>query len=282
MPLKPALSFQDQLNLLKRKKLVIKDDRLALGYLAENNYYHLNKYFHEFLDASGDFIIGTDFDEIITINENDKFLRNLIFRLIDPIEIKLKTVIANYLSLKYGSRCFYDNSFSRDKKLWANNFIKMMQDVFRDPTHPVVAWHIENYEAEFPLWVLMEFVTFGSVSSYFANLNVGDKNAIGSIHYQGVPGDKLESWFRSLGLIRNRCAHGGHLFRQKLTSLPKPPNFIPTTLLGSYPLFLIFCVIRELSKESDWASARTDLATRESVTPFLIDYGFPSAWEKYI
>lgn len=276
MALKMAMTFQDQIQTLKDRGMVIEDDQKAIDYLTKNNYYHLNKYFHEFIDITTDaYIPGTTFTQIMEINENDRVLRHFLFRLIDPIEAKLKAVVANYVGLAYGPKCFYDDTFSKDKKYWVSNFRQIMDGVFRDPSHPVVRWHIDNYDAEFPVWVLMEFATFNAVSKYFSNLIDKDSNNIGSLYYGGVPGWKLASWFKMIGLIRNKCAHGAHLFREKISSLPTLPNYYRTRISVQYHLFIVFIILKELSDPIDWAVVIDQLDKMDRQKSFLDDYGFP-------
>lgn len=281
MLLKPALSFQDQVETLKAKNLYIKDYQIAFDYLTQNNYYHLNKYFHHFMDPQGIFFPGTTFDKFIEINENDKFLRNSLFRLIDPIEIKLKTVTSNYLGLKYGSKCFYDDSFSKDAKFWVGNFASIMNSVFRDCSNPVVDWHIRSYDGKFPIWVIMEFATFSSISKYFSNLKSEITNEIGKLHYKHIKGFVLSSWFKSISMLRNKTAHGSQLFMEKYSSLPMIPSFLHFPSSVDDGLFAIMFVMKTISNPLDWNACISIIDERDNKTRFLDEnYGFPVDWRK--
>lgn len=281
MLLKPALSFQDQVEAMKAKNLYIRDCQLAFDYLTQNNYYHLNKYFHYFMDSQGNFFPGTTFEKFIEINENDKFLRNSLFRLIDPIEIKLKTVTSNYLGLKYGSNCFYDNRFCKDAKLWGGNFTSIMNCVFRDCSHPVVDWHIKTYDGQLPIWAIMEFATFSSISKYFSNLKSEITNEIGELHYKRIKGFLLSSWFKSISMLRNKTAHGSHLFKEKYSSRPTIPPYLPFPSSFKDGLFAIMFVIKTISNPLDWNACISIIDERDNNRRFLDEnYGFPADWRR--
>ena len=116
MTLKPPLSFDDQLSRLEKRGLIINDYKTAKTFLSENNYYRINIYFHKLMDLTNHFLEGTKLDYVIGVYNNDRWLRSLIFNLLEPIEIKIKTNIAYYLGLKYGSDCFYKDDLFKDQK----------------------------------------------------------------------------------------------------------------------------------------------------------------------
>jgi len=284
MELKPPLSFEGQIINLKSKNLIIEDESQAIAYLTENNYYHLNKYFHDFMDENGNFVLGTSFTQFITINENDKFLRNAIFRLVDPIELKLRTVISNYLSLNFGSNCFYNSELSENIKYWGGNYTTIINCVLRDCSHPVVNWHLRHYGGQFPVWVILEFATFNALSKYFKNLKSEISNEIGRYYYQGTKSYILSSWFQSIGLIRNKCAHGSHLFRERHAFIPKLPNYInlPDPLRNS-GLFTIMYVMKYISKPEEWNDCVSLIDRRDKEHKFMDgNYGFPNNWREYL
>lgn len=284
MELKPPLSFEDQMLNLKLKNLIIEDESQAIAYLSENNYYHLNKHFHDFMDEEGYFLPGTTFTRFVDINENDKFLRNAIFRLIDPIELKLRTVIANYLSVNFGSNCFNSPELSENYNYWGSNYKTIYDCVLRDTSHPVVRWHFHQYGGQFPIWVVLEFATFNALSKYFMNLKPEISNEIGQLYYQGTKGYILSSWFRSIGLIRNKCAHGSHLFREKHSFLPQLPNYsdLPNRLKRS-GLFTIMYVMKNISNPDVWNDSLSRINKRDKEHKFLDEnYGFPDNWRDYL
>jgi len=280
MQLKPPLSFDDQLEKLLSRGMVVKDSLKALEFLRSHNYYHLNKYFHEFMDTTGNFRDGITFETIETIYENDAWLRNHLFSLIEPFELKIKTIIANHLSLKYGSDAFYRFDIYENVNAWQNTINTVLRDVKRDSSHPVVAWHMEHYNGLFPMWVLIEFFTLGSTSRFFGNLRNTDKNEIADNF--NISGYLLASWLKSISLLRNFCAHNGQLFRRIYTSAPFLPSFFNWPSNENRSLFSISLILKRLSTREDWQLLVNGLIHRELIQPFLGDYGFPQDWRSYL
>jgi len=81
-----------------------------------------------------------------------------LFYLIEPFELKVKTIVANYISLKYGSEVFYKYEIYQDINAWQSTMNIVLREVKRDTTNPVVLWHLKQYDGKFPMWVLIEFL----------------------------------------------------------------------------------------------------------------------------
>ena len=55
------------------------------------------------------FKTGVTFNDITVKYFFDRWLRNRLLYLLEPIETNIKTKLAYHLTLKYGSDCFYQN-----------------------------------------------------------------------------------------------------------------------------------------------------------------------------
>ncbi len=105
---KPALSFEQQIELLKNRGLNISDEERAKRHLSNVSYYRLSAYMlpYKIMQANGvvtdDFINGTIWDDIWNLYKFDRKLRLLVFDAIERIEIALRTQIIYQLSHKYG------------------------------------------------------------------------------------------------------------------------------------------------------------------------------------
>jgi len=280
MQLKPPLSFHDQVEKLLSRGMIVSDLNSAEKFLQSHNYYHLNKYFHEFMDSNGNYSQETSFIQIKFIYENDAWLRNHLFYLIEPFELEVKTIVANHLSLKYGSDVFYKYEIYQDINDWQNTMNIVLREVKRDPTNPVVSWHMKKYDGMFRMWVLIEFFSLGSLSHFFGNLNNIDKNEIA--RFYDISGYYLSSWLQSISLLRNLCAHTRQLFRRNYTSPPSLPNFFNWTPNDNRHLFALSLVLKRLSTQTNWQIFANDLDQRDKNQPFLSDYGFPQNWRNYL
>jgi len=59
--------------------MIVSDIKSAEEFLQTHNYYHLNKYFHEFMDSDGNYIQGTTFEYIESIYEMMRGLETICF-----------------------------------------------------------------------------------------------------------------------------------------------------------------------------------------------------------
>jgi abortive infection bacteriophage resistance protein len=91
MALKPALSIADQIELLRQRGMIVADEKKAGIFLRSNHYYRLNIYFHKFVDSPDHYKNGVRFSHIMAVYEYDRWLRNRILSVLEPIEINIRT-----------------------------------------------------------------------------------------------------------------------------------------------------------------------------------------------
>lgn len=132
--LKEHKSFAEQVQILKQREMLIEDEKKAEDYLSRRNYYRLNVYFHEFQKKNPKTKCPTydrkvSFEDIKAIEECDSCFRHLIFRYIEMIELKLRTMISYRSSELFGPDVFDNgNCFDDQNHLLIGN----VQYSFRD------------------------------------------------------------------------------------------------------------------------------------------------------
>jgi abortive infection bacteriophage resistance protein len=94
--LKPPTTFDQQIEILKSRGIVINDSSFARAILERLNYYRFSAYCLPFKKADECYEYGTTFEKVYKIYEFDRKLRNLIYYSIGPIEISFRTKIAYY------------------------------------------------------------------------------------------------------------------------------------------------------------------------------------------
>lgn len=101
-------TIDEQISLLKNKKLNIKDENSARAILLNNNYYYLvNGYKDLFLDKSKKtevFLKNATLEEIYALYEFDRKIRITFLEYILLIERKIDTYISYEFSKKYGHK----------------------------------------------------------------------------------------------------------------------------------------------------------------------------------
>jgi abortive infection bacteriophage resistance protein len=273
--LKPALTIDQQIELLKSKGLFIDREDEAGRFLLENNYYRLNVYFHKLMDTRDHFKTGTNFSDIINIYNNDSFLRQQLFSLLEPIEINIKSKIAYYLATKYGSDVFYQKEVYKSSQKHDQIFALFQRDISRNENDPVILHHHNQYSGYFPIWVIVEYLSFHTISKYFTCLQVTDRKNI-ALKGFGINEYYFEKWIHSLSVMRNICAHFGYLYKREYTV---PISFGRDSQkydgLGN-TLFGIFYSAKKLSKNDLWNKFFTGILKTLEKETLISDYYFPT------
>lgn len=102
--LKHALTFEEQIKRLKEfHKLNILDEKKAVEILTSVGYYRLSAYGIGLTKNTNqeEYKEGISLEYLFKLYQFDSSLRNLIMFVIQEIEIRLKTHISYYHSLKY-------------------------------------------------------------------------------------------------------------------------------------------------------------------------------------
>ena len=106
---KSPLTFEQQLQQLKERGLIIDNDDLALFHLKTISYYRLSAYWHPFRKINQDGIIsdnfeeGTRFKEVMELYEFDRQLRLLLMDAIERIEVYTRTLFAYQIGHRHGT-----------------------------------------------------------------------------------------------------------------------------------------------------------------------------------
>ena len=97
-------TIDQQIDIFKKKGLIIDDELFAKDILLKENYFFINGYRHIFMNSPTDrtFVTGATFSEIYALFKFDRYSRNIFFKNLLIIENRLKSVISYQLSKKYG------------------------------------------------------------------------------------------------------------------------------------------------------------------------------------
>ena len=228
--LKPPLTLEDQINLLKNRGLIINDPIFAKHILSNISYYRLSSYFYNFWEdkSSHKFFNSTKFETIINIYNFDSELRTICFQAIEKIEVAVRTKLSIFLSHNYGPYWFDNQNISINKINHDEN-IKSIQELLNHKIkEQFIKEHLKKYSDDIypPSWKLLEIASFGLLSRLYGNIchKIKEKKAIARSF--DLPNHEfLESWLKSISFIRNICAHHSRLWDKKL-STPLIPNNI--------------------------------------------------------
>ena len=154
--MKQFLSFDNQLNLLKSRHLVIKSLEQAKSILMSENYYRLSGYFKMFTkNDSNDFVDGFSMKKLYMIYSFDACLRHLISEYVSKIEINSRTRIAYVLAKMTSPISYLDSSNFVDHSYHSNFINKIREELVRNRRNPIVAHHSGQ---QMPIWALVEYL----------------------------------------------------------------------------------------------------------------------------
>lgn len=281
---KQPKTYKDQVSLLKAKGVIIENDKKCENFLKKSNYYRFSAYLLPFRDITiKKCLRPLSFDRVVDIYNFDKELRHLISRLIESVEIELRTKIAYYHSHKYGS-LGYCNTQNYNKGHDHKKFKKNCKECIKEnKTSPVVLHHQQKYNGQFPLWVIIEYFHLGMLSHFYTDLQACDQKAIAKEYKTSHL--NLLSWFKCLNDLRNRCAHYSRLYYWVYTSVPKQDrtcSYTPDQTLFSQVLMLKMLSINLPEWKKSFLPGLKRAIKKYANSIELSHIGFPSNWEELL
>jgi abortive infection bacteriophage resistance protein len=218
--IKPPTTHTEQIDLLKKRKLFILDDDKAYSILKDTNYYRLSGYMLS-VKKDDEFFDNTTFEQIYDYHNFDKKLRQILFDLIEDIEIAFRSRIAYYIAHKYGPLSYKSSNIFFDKNMhsfFLEELNKKINSAYNQELF--IKHHFLKYNGEIPIWVLVEILSFSSLSRLFSNMKNEDKKEFSKIYYNSKNW-YLQSWIHHIVYIRNICAHFSRLYCKILVIKPK-------------------------------------------------------------
>jgi abortive infection bacteriophage resistance protein len=220
---KPPLLYSDQLALLEKRGLIVKDKNSAESFLRQVNYYRFSAYCIPFESSRHVFKTDVKFEDICMLYEFDRRLRFLIDEALEIIEITLRTKIAYYLAHCYGSFIHEDQSFFYphfDHAAWIS---KVHSEIDRS-TETFITHYKKTYNGfpRIPIWMAVEVMTLGSLSVLYNNLLRSDQIALAKDI--GIHSTVLSSWLHTITYVRNICAHHCRIWNRELAIAMKFPK----------------------------------------------------------
>ncbi len=260
-------TIDEQIDILKKKGLIIDDLTKAEDVLLKENYFFLNGYRHLFMNSPTDrtFVSGATFSELYSLFLFDRYTRNILFKNLLIIENRLKSVISYQLSKKYGYKekdYLNPKNFNSDpeKKRRVKDVIDKMKRQIRINTsrHNATMHYLRNY-GYIPLWILVKVLSFGLVCELFSILKEDDKLAVSSVF--GLTVEYLEDFLPILSNYRNLCAHEDIVFDHKTersipdTEYHKKLNIFKMDeeyIYGKDDIFAIFIIFKCMLEDDEF------------------------------
>ena len=217
---KIATTPEEQLDKLKERGCVVEDEKRAVKVLDDINYFRLAHYFSLFLETKGKYREGTSFDKVMRVYDFDRRLRSLLLEILEEIEISLRAHCSNFHAIKYGALGYLNgDSFARVHK--HQQFLSRVDRLIESNGDSDMVKHYQGkHGGKFPLWVITELFSFGSLNMFYKDLKPADKKEIADMHYHMTSG-ALENRIDRLSDLRNHCAHYHRLYDSAIGYLPE-------------------------------------------------------------
>lgn len=284
MDVKPATTFNEQVEIMKRRGCIIEDEQKALDVLQRVNYYRFTAYFLPYKTPDDMYMPGTSFSKIYRIYDFDRRLRNLLSMTIERIELRFRTQIAYYHAHKYGPLGYLD-AVNYTKKHKHDRFLEHIERAIKNNAQqPFVSHYIHKYDSQFPIWVIVELFTMGELSLFYDDMPRADKKHIART-LLGTSDTNLSSWLICLTKIRNYCAHYSRLYYNKFGTIPSTPNDFPYRLkdrVFDYILVLKFLYPGSASWRKDFLTPFVALLTEFSDAIELKHLGLPNNYIDFL
>ncbi len=274
---KPYLHYEEQIEKLKSKHLVINDSNYAISILKKYGYYSLICGYKELFKnkTTNNYRDNVRFEEIVQLYEYDSNLREIFLKYLLLVEKRIKECLANafcdrYTEIQsaYLDANNYDYSTARNRSD-INKLISMLDSLSRSNKYPYIV-HARKEHGNVPLWILFKTVTFGSISVMYKLQKPSLKSSI-ALEYKGLNEGSLGALLQLVSSCRNVCAHNERLYAFHTR------ESIPILLLhnklgiprigagnqckyGQHDLFAVVISLRYLLSDTDFKEFKKQLA----------------------
>lgn len=231
MTSKPTLSLDQQVELLRERKLIIRDDAACKEFLAAENYYRFSGWARYYQKAphygDDEFRPGTSFETIRAVYDADREIRNALTAHLTHAELVLRSHTARVIANTYGPRGQYlEEDFYSDVGDAEPTVESCYRDIRRSKERHVLRFKATDDDelfAELPVWSAVDVWSFGTLSKCIERGASGELSAkvAGSLN---VASSGFEYRVRALVYLRNRCAHHSRLWNHSMIDAGPTPN----------------------------------------------------------
>lgn len=291
---KPPLIFDDQLDQLAARGLVIDDRDQARQKLATISYYRLSGYWYPFRSrdaygvATDSFMPGSRFADVLTLYEFDRRLRLAVMDAIERVEIAIRTQVTYHLAHAYGT--FAHTGPAHFKPGFRHG--EWLEGIEKEANRSKEAF-IKHYQATYqgfprlPIWMATEVMSLGALSVLYSQMRNPDRKAVSghfNIHHMRF-GNNLHT----LSHVRNICAHHGRLWNRELAIKPhqsNDPRWKPPWTPRHDRVFYVLLILRQLLAEmgtgGPWQQQCSILIRPiADHDPWRKSMGLPERWEEH-
>lgn len=292
MNLKEPLSIKQQISKLKEHGMTVPDINNAEHFLSKINYYRFSGYAIEYRKSPHDsnYVTGANFDTVCRIYCFDEQFRNVLRQYIEKAEIYFRTKIAYNFSIAKCNQPPYNQHYHQSNYYRQDKFTNLLQHIQNEENYfqdaAFIKHHKSLYKDKMPLWVLVEIMTFSTLSKYYSCMYISDQELIAKD--VGTSARILRNNLHALAILRNKCAHAVRLYNTKM-SLPIVfnPQFLRRhpTLKNDTLFAYVVMLSKRLPDNASKAQFQNDMYNLFSEYKNDINItlmGFPANWHLFL
>lgn len=238
MTSKPFKSFDEQIEILKKRNLIFLDEEISKNYLKSYGYYEIiNGYKQPFLkDPETDkvtFKNNTTFEHIYDLYNFDKSLRSAVLEALEDFEQYFKTAMAYTIAdlisedqNKYLAKYHYNTGHNQKKMSDREKMLEGFKRIInRSTVQPFL--HYRNDFHNIPPWILTKGMSFGNSIYWYRLSKPKIRNAVISsmLKTDDFPVEtndlEIKQFFGDILNLylgyRNAAAHNGRIYNYRST-----------------------------------------------------------------
>lgn len=303
-------SLRDQINLLRTRNLSIsqEDESKVKSLLLRSSYYDVVNGYGSFLqDSTNHFFDGSTFNELYSIYMYDKNIKSVFFRKIEKAESVIRASVSYHFSRSHkGKWSYLDSNNFKDDPFEVSKLMSKLSGIIEKQKRykGTTIRHYMDTHNEVPLWVLVNFIDFGTLKTFFKLMKDTDKiavvdniNGLYKEHYGTLPNltpTIFESYLENINDVRNIVAHDNRLLKFKLRRNAKQNKEIchpyrNIRLDSVFHVYLSLKIFLSAGQYKNFTNAlrnrtkdlKRDLGKTESksdINDILYSIGFPKDW----
>lgn len=283
-----ALSFEDQIKLLRSQGLEIADEKKALRVLQNVSYSRLKSYLVPLMEdrQTHRFRPGASMDDAYALYGFDRRLRELIFHEMEKIEVSFRARIAYASSSDESGYWYLNPDYFSSKREHRDIMRHLTAEVQRSDNDAIKSFYRKYSNPLPPCWLALEATSMGTLVSLYSAMKPGRLRSRIAEHY-GVSDIIFISWLRHLVYIRNMCAHHNRLWNKTISVealVPGSPRdlFPPQAPDASQHVYLTLCLVKYLQntvKPTNTFADRLKTLIHNYPIADPAQMGFPEGWE---
>lgn len=185
-PDKPFKTLDEQIQILKDRKLLIEDNKFAKHALLTFSYYNLINGYKECFMINDEFRPNVSIEYLYQFTLFDHNIQNLIFPYTIDIETRFKTALAYIISKKYGvfqEEYLSKNNYMRGSKN-QSDVNKILNDIKKTYNKKEIKFidqptrHYFLNKNHIPPWILFKNISFNNAINLYSILQPNDKKEV--------------------------------------------------------------------------------------------------------